>query len=259
MEHSYEEIRRVIINLLIGRRRASWGINQFENLRLSVEDIFKEEGSHLSRTDNEIFREVFWDLFRQGIITLGSNDANREFPFFALSSKGRQILEHQDPYFFHDVSSYEKVIRDAIPAIDDVTLIYLKEAMQSYLSGCVLSSSVMLGVAIEHSFYCLLDTIEENEQYQQKFKNVFEERTILRKLNKCSNILQTMKKDLPSDVNEDLDTNFFGIVSMIRNFRNESGHPSGNLISREQCYILLHLFIPCCKKIYQLVDFFDAK
>ena len=54
---------------------------------------------------------------------------------------------------------------------------------------------------------------------------------------------------------EDLDTNFSGILSIIRNFRNQSGHPSGKIIDREQAYILLQLFPPYCKKMYQLMDF----
>src|SRR5215208_3697993 len=29
---------------------------------------------------------------------------------------------------------------------------------------------------------------------------------------------------------------------------------SGKIISREQTYVLLHLFIPCCRKMYQLID-----
>jgi hypothetical protein len=67
-----------------------------------------------------------------------------------------------------------------------------------------------------------------------------------------------MKKDLPKENLEDLDTNLDSIVALIRNYRNESGHPSGKVLSREQCYVNLQLFIPCCKKIYELIDFFKA-
>jgi hypothetical protein len=51
---------------------------------------------------------------------------------------------------------------------------------------------------------------------------------------------------------------FSGILSIIRNFRNDSGHPSGKIIEREQAYILLQLFIPYCKKMYQMKDYFSA-
>jgi len=84
-------------------------------------------------------------------------------------------------YFFHDLSSYETAIKENIPRIDGTTLIYLKEAMQSFLSGCVLSSSVMLGVATEHTFLKLLETIKRNNTYGTTFLKVFEQKTLLQK------------------------------------------------------------------------------
>ena len=263
MDHSYEEIRKAAIDILASREGYTRQPMQYEELKIWVTEVLtrREQKTDLSapplsRHDSDIFLEVFWDLFRQGIITLGVDDANRNFPFFRLSGLGNKIIESQDPYFFHDVSSYEKVIKENVSEIDSVTLIYLKEAMQTFLSGCLLSSSVMLGVSIEHSFYKLLEKIEQNRKYGFIFKNVFEQKTVLQKLNKFKNILDQHLNELSSGVKEDLDTNFLGIMAMLRNFRNESGHPSGKIISREQCFVNLNLFIPCCKKVYQLIDFF---
>jgi hypothetical protein len=47
---------------------------------------------------------------------------------------------------------------------------------------------------------------------------------------------------------------FGAILAVIRNFRNESGHPSGKIIEREQAYVLLSY----CKKVYQLRDWLAA-
>jgi hypothetical protein len=264
VDHSYEEIRNVTIEILSGRERGEYEPNQYVHLRKNVNFVFKRrEGnansamSDLSHNDRELFLEIFWDLFRQGIITLGMSDSSPQFPFFRVSLMGRLILEHQEAYFFHDISTYEGIIRENIPDINDITLVYLKEAMQDFLSGCVLSSSVMLGVATEHSFYLMLESLEQNQHYQPIFQNVFNERTILKKINKFKNILTHIQGDLSSDIKEDLDTNLMGIIAIIRNFRNESGHPTGKIINREQCYILLNLFIPYCKKVYQLKDFFS--
>lgn len=267
MDHTYEEIRQCVLDVLAGRERGSYGCSQYVNLQVKVGEVFlcrENPGrqpmgeSRLSRHDLDLFLEVFWDLFRQGIITLGLNDSNPNFPFFRVSASGKKILEGQEPYFFHDLSSYEKVIKENISNIDEVTLIYLKEAMQAFLSGCLLSSAVMLGVATEHSFMQLLETIERNPDYANLFRNAISQRTILQKFNKFRNILDQNIHILPADAKEDLDTNLSGILSMIRNFRNESGHPSGKIIGREQCYILLHLFIPCCRKIYDLIEVFES-
>jgi hypothetical protein len=267
MEHSYEEIRKIALDILAEREKLSYNPYQYEQLRNGVGSILKERETGqrpavfiMSPEDSEIFLEVFWDLFRQGIITLGFNNSNREFPFFRVSAHGKRIIENQDVYFFHDVSSYEIMITENIPNIDETTLIYLKETMQSFLCGCVLSSSVMLGVATEHTFLKLLETIEQNSTYSATFQKVFEQRTLLQKLNKFRKKLDeeisTKRIQLSSEIKEDLETNFLGIMAIIRNFRNESGHPTGNIISREQCYVNLNLFVPYCKKLYQLMDFF---
>jgi len=272
MGHSYEEIRSVCLDLLAGREKVPrYELSQYEHLMIGVAEVFqrregpsKEEGprllgggeAQLSRADRELFLEVFWGLFREGIITLGLDDANREFPFFRVSGFGRSLLEGGDAYFFHDISSYEKAIKSQVPNIDLVTLVYLKEAMQAFRSGCLLSSTVMLGVATEHTFLLLVEIIEHNPQHAPTYASVGKERTILQKVNKFKNIVDQKAKALPPDVKEDLDTNFAGILSIIRNFRNDSGHPTGKVIDREQAYVLLQLFIPYCRKMYQLIDYF---
>src|SRR5205823_3503642 len=125
-------------------------------------------------------------------------------------------------YFFHDVSSYERLVRAEIPAIDDTTLLYLKEAMQSFRTGCILAATVMLGVATEHTFMLLIEGIEQNVAYAATFANVGNERTILQKVNKFKNILDQQIRQLPQDVKEDLDTHFAAILSLIRTFRNQA-------------------------------------
>jgi F0F1-type ATP synthase assembly protein I len=61
------------------------------------------------------------------------------------------LLDNEEAYFFHDLTSYKKIFRENIPDIDDLTIFHLKEAMQAFMVGCRLSSGVMLGVALEYS------------------------------------------------------------------------------------------------------------
>jgi hypothetical protein len=201
MPHSHEEVRSVALDILAKRESVAYDPSQYEHLRLGIGEVFARRegrikpGHHgaqypLEGADNEIFLEVFWDLFRQGIITLGFNDANREFPHFRVSQLGRRALSTQSTYFFHDVSTYEGVIRTEIPKINDVTLIYLKEAMQAFRSGCILSATVMLGVATEHTFLLLLDIVEKSPTHRKTYASVLTERTVLHKFNKFRNILE---------------------------------------------------------------------
>lgn len=267
MPHSHEEIRSAALDIIAGREPVAHEPTQYEHLRLGIGEVFaRREGLiqpghfgatyQLDRQDSEIFLEVFWDLFRQGIITLGLNDTNREFPFIRATQLGKNIATSQSAYFFHDVSSYERAIRAEVPRINDVTLLYLMESMQAFRSGCILSATVMLGVGTEHTFLLLLEIIEAHKTHQKTYASVFQERTILQKLNKFRNILEQHIKVLPAEVREDLDTHFAGVLSVIRTFRNQSGHPTGKVIDREQAFVLLQLFIPYCKKLYQLMDVF---
>jgi hypothetical protein len=266
VDHSFEEIRSVALDLLAGRERGSYDLTQYQHFLIAVSQVFeRREGGprtqqhfstasvSLSSHDQDLFLEVFWGLFREGTITLGLNDANRQFPFFRVTEFGLRLIAHQHPYFFHDVSSYEAAIRSAAPTIDGATLVYLKEAMQAFRSGCILSATVMLGVATEHTFLLLLEKIELNPTHAQTYKPVSRERGILNKANKFKQILDRHVSALTPEIREDLDTHFASILSVIRTFRNQAGHPTGTIIDREQAYILLQLFIPYCKKMYQLM------
>lgn len=265
MSHSYEELRAIALDILAGREKIDYSPDQYEHLSLGLGLVFARRESRINPThyganypldaaDKELFLELFWDLFRQGIITLGKNDANREFPFFHLTKLGQQLASGSSMYFFHDVSSYEAAIYSEVPNIEPATVVYLKEAMQAFRSGCLLSSTVMLGVAAEHTFMLLLEVIEASTTHRVTFASVFNERTVLQKFNKFRNILDNQIKSLSPEIREDLDTHLSGILSVIRTFRNSAGHPTGVIIDREQAFVLLQLIIPYCKKQYQLMQ-----
>lgn len=265
MPHSYEELRAAALDILTDRERVYYPPNQYEHLSLGLGEVFaRREGRiqpgssgatyPLDAHDKEALLELFWDLFRQGIISLGINDNNREFPFFRLTQTGRRFATGGNAYFFHDVASYEGAIRREVPNVDDATLLYLKEAMQAFRSGCLLSATVMLGVAAEHTFMLLLERIEASATHRTTFANVFAERTLLQKFNKFRNLLEPLVRALPAEVREDLDTHLSGILSVLRTFRNNAGHPTGLVPEREQTFVLLQLVIPYMKKQYQLMQ-----
>lgn len=268
-EHSHEEVRAAALDVISGRVKTHWEYcSQFEELALAIAQVLSErDGVHTSignvtggyslyPTEAESLREIFWDFFRQGIVTLGLDAANPNFPFFRVSKFGKRLIERNDTYFFHDVSSYAEVIKTEIPNINEVTLLYLQEAMQAFQTGCLLSATVMLGVATEHTFLLLLEAVVANPTNASTFKNASEQRTILQKVNKFKNVLDQNLSAYPDDIKEDLDTHFAGILSVIRGFRNQAGHPTGKIPSREQVYVLLHLFIPYCRKLYDMMKFY---
>lgn len=265
MSRSYEEIRDVAIELLAGREKSSSGYNleNFDGLKYAVAEVFQRRSgvpsnsAELTSDEAENLREVFWELVMQGIIMPGLDEMNRDFPWFRVSTRGRRVLAQQ-PFIPHDVEGYTRILRTAVPDLSETTLVYLQEAMSAFRASCLLSASVMLGVATEHTFLLLVDDIMANAKWASRYQPVAEQRTILQKVTKFRNLLESDQKQLPSELREDLDTQFAGILSVIRTSRNESGHPSGRIPDREQVYVLLHLFVTYCKKMYALRRYFRA-
>lgn len=269
MIHTYEEIRSAAFEVLAGDT-SDCPFDDYHQLKIEVGKLLdlhdnalpKPPGAYpadsaLNDDDADLFRQVFWDMFRQGIITLGMSEGlNNNFPFFLLTGFGKKAVAEGDTYFISDYTGFEQRIRNDIPEIDDVTLIYLKESFQAFRSGCLISSAVTLGVAAERLFNLLLDQLHSDPVYKQKFKKVFSARGILSRIKIFKKICQNYRKSFDYEINERFDTEFLGVQQMIRIYRNESGHPTGSIISREQAFVNLQLFIPFGKIIHRLMDFF---
>jgi hypothetical protein len=92
MANSYERIRQVVIDTIKETREG-----QFDGLKEVVAATLAERsgdasserayifGARLSYEDSRMFTEVFWELFREGIITLGLDADNPSFPWFRAS------------------------------------------------------------------------------------------------------------------------------------------------------------------------------
>jgi len=275
MAQPYEVIRSAIFDVLSGKA-GSHGIgqipSQFVDLKIGVGRVLEAKGlklpaqpwmlagdGALEEEDEAVFREVFWDLFRQGIITLGADRANPEFPWFSLTALGKRTLAGQTIYFVHDVEAYEKSLRKEVPGIDDVTMIYVQEALHAFRSGCILSCSVMLGVAAEHTFDLIVDAALGNPKFEQLGRASMRDRQMLQRIEKFKKALESHRKEMPQDVKEAVETNVLGIMEVIRSFRNDSGHPSGRILEREQAHTLLLLFPRYCRKMYQLIGYFGKQ
>jgi hypothetical protein len=266
MDHSYEEIRSVVLEIILGTEKTGYEVNQFQHLIGGVEEVLERRAGRpverhgglkgLSPNDANLVREAFWDLFLQRIITIGVDDSNRTFPFFSLSHSGRRLLEGENPYLFHDVDSYTQLINGLVPDLSSVTLLYLQEAAQAFRSGCLLAATVMVGVASEHTFLLLLEALESHPTYGPHFVGVAAKRTVLEKFRAFQAAFNShIKKSLPRKLSENIETELEGILSVIRRFRNDAGHPSGDIPSREQTYMLLQIFIPYCQRVYGVLDF----
>jgi hypothetical protein len=271
-DHSYDDIRKAAIDILARRWKSDVpsgfkipsdydyfkeAVGNLLNTKEARYGILRPEYETMSGADCNTFLEVFWELFREGIITLGLFDAkgNRDFPFFRIATHGLKIIENKDMYFFHDAKSYESLIRNTIPDIDEVTLLYLREAVHTFYSGCYLASSVMLGVASEQTLLLLFEKFDQKMQAPDKKikgRNIYDKFTSFK--NKLNQEMGNNSIIVPFDIKESIDDNLEGIMNVIRRLRNDAGHPTGKTINKEQCFAYLTLFIMYCKTAYRLID-----
>jgi hypothetical protein len=263
--HAYEELRGVVIDILVGRENIRYGAQQYMNLVNGVAEVLIRRGA--THTDNpimsgdirmddrdvELVRDVFWDLFRQGIITLGLNDSNDHWPFFRLSHHGKETLLNKNSYRFHDATSYLGLIKGEAPDISGIALNYLEEAIATFYSDCLLSTCIMIGVAAEIEFLRLLDVGMANQNYSSLFKPVNSERTLRQKIVRFQRVPSSLPEPIRTSSGEDIETHVNTIQSILRVSRNDAGHALADKTpNREQVYVYLQLFAPSVGHITRL-------
>jgi hypothetical protein len=263
--HSYEELRTVVVDILLRRERVGYEPDQFMNLSAGVAEVFaRREGPlepnrgylepRLHPNDAELVRDIFWDLFRQGFITLGLNDSNDNWPFFRLSHVGGQTLATQSPFRFHDTNSFLNILAREVPDISPEAKVYLNEAVAAYFADCLLACCVMVRVAAEAEFLRLVDVAANSSTFGVLFATVVQPIFIRQKITKFQECLKPLldARRLPREAVEDLETNFNMIQSVLRIARNEAGHPAATQLQREQVYVYLQLFVPFARQVMRL-------
>jgi hypothetical protein len=262
-EHSYEELREVVINVLLDANEN--GVNRFEKLlEHSALELLKQDepqhGQHFSYgsaaplhpNDAELVLEIVWDLFRQGILTLGLNASKPGWPWLRLSRLGECVLQH-GPYRFHNKAEFMKALRSEAIDISPDAIVYLREAVAAFYTDCLLSTCVMLSIAAESEFLRLLDEAKNSKTYGKHFSRIGDGLSIRAKILRFQEAIKPILTFLPETATVQLGNALNTMQSIIRTARNESGQPSGvDPPSRDQVYAYLQLFIPLAEQLARL-------
>lgn len=260
METNYEEIQGIVVSILTEEEKTKYGFSQFRNLESGVNEVLARRRSMTGQSSailnetvvNELTRDVFWDLFRRGYITLGMNSSNENWPFFRLSHFGKNTLGSESPWRFHDTSSYLGLFKEQVTELSGRTIDYLEEAISTFYSGALLASTVMLGVAAEIEFLRLLEVAIANKNTYSDFSKVDKERTISGKISKFIPELKKIPRAIDTKAFEDIDVNLLAIQSILRIARNQAGHPSSARPTRESVYVNLQIFVPFALQMVRL-------
>ena len=89
--------------------------------------------------------------------------------------------------------------------------------------------------------------------YRQKIQN----RQALQQHDAIVKRLSSIQGVMPNKIKEKFDTHMRGIYSLIRQHRNEAGHPTGVSKSRDETLPLFYLFVSQLKLVYELMQWLD--
>ncbi len=265
----YDEIRSVVLEYLRSKPSTEYlqicaGVAQIAVDRKIVPHpypgtIVTGATYDLQDEDNELVREIIWDLIIERVLTIGFDRSNPNWPFLKLTAYGKSIVSSEKP-IPHDPSGYLKRVKEEIPNIDTVIYKYLEEAINTYNIGAYLSASVTLGCASEKALLLLIDSYTNSlndSKKQESFRNKIQGRMIKRQYEEFSKVVTAQIGTLPNELSDNLTTILLGVFEMIRNNRNDAGHPTGKVVKREQIFAYLQVFIEYCKRIYGLISYYN--
>jgi hypothetical protein len=212
--------------------------------------------------DRELILEEIWSLIVQGILVPGLNDADQSWPFLRLTEYGKRCVK-EDRILPHDPDGFLREYQKAVPNADPVIIDYLTESLQCFIYGLNRAAAVMLGGASEKVVLLLIgsyaDSISDATRKQRFESEILKAQSIFRKYELFDKQLPLLKATVPKNVTEGVDSLLRGVFDLIRNSRNDAGHPtSGTLVDRDVVYTHLRVFTPYCARIYALINWFQT-
>ncbi len=213
-------------------------------------------------SEEEVIRLTLWEFIIEGVLVPGKNSSNPDLPWISVTPYGKKCFESGEiqPY---DPDGYLEKLRAQIPSLDAVVCMYIEESLQAFRRGLMLSSTAMLGGASERTaelvFTSFVTAITDKGRRERLEREILKERSYKTAFDIFRAELKSLPQSyLPAVIRDDLGIHLDGILNWIRVCRNDVGHPTGRKIVRSLAHSNLQLFIPYCRRAYDLIAHFDA-
>lgn len=228
-----------------------------------IRELFQEEVQKLPgyRHDEvySICREIVQEMINCGWLYPGTpGDPNSSFPWLTITEFGKEAVmaEQWLPY---DPDGYISALKAQVPDLDDVTLKYISEAVQTYHRRNLLSATITLGVASENLVLNLIDAYSDwipDQKRAAGFKKRILDRWISSQYEEFKKEFPQDRKTLPKDIIDNVDTYLDGIFNFVRVSRNTAGHPTGISSSAKTLFANLQIFSEYSSSIFRLMRYF---
>jgi hypothetical protein len=223
---------------------------QYVNLDIDTARVAGERGlpiragtePHLELQDMRRFRETVWALIVEGIVVIGMDAYNDQWPWLSLTEYGEEVVSSggSTPY---DPDGYLAALA-AQAALDDVEQRYVPQALTAFRHNLADAAAIMIGAASEHLIILLGERVEATDAAASIDARKRLDGSVLPLLLWLEDYIGKRSAALDRDLRESLHTTFLGIAALIRSARNDAGHPTLGVVSRDQAFVSLRLFPP---------------
>jgi len=208
-----------------------------------------------------LISQTIWTLLGKGFIYIDINQPAPQNWEWRLTTTGEDAT-NDDQYNPDFPDRYIEDLKNKIPKISETVLLYLKESLCCYHNDNYLASAVMLGVASEAAFLEMAsESIPWFDSAGEKLQKLLDKpaEPFVNKFVEFRKRIEPRKNELPTEISDNMSLTFDSILDTLRIVRNESGHPTGKKVSRDDQYISFHMFGRYLTKMYILRDFFISK
>jgi hypothetical protein len=233
---------------------------QYRTLDIDTAAVARERGlpiregreTHLEVQDMRRFRETLWALVVEGVVAIGMNDSNEQWPWLSLTEYGEEVVKGGPPTPY-DPAGYFATLAEQKP-LDAIEERFLRQAVTAFRHNLPDAASVMLGATSEHLVILLGEGVEASDTAVATAARKRLDGPVLGLLTWLQRYFDERRSSVSRDLRETLDTTFFGIAGLIRSARNDAGHPTLAAMSREQTFVNLQLYPPYRQWVLDAID-----
>jgi len=204
-------------------------------------DIKPNDG--LTNQEQHFVIRALWELIIQGfLVPNNASSGTQGWSFVSFTDYGEKMIlaDRLTPY---DPTMYLAQFVEGLT--DPIVNFYVEEALGCFRANCQTACALMLGVASERLFYLLLDSflgVLASQRERDDLQKKTDGKSITSRYRELRKRLDPKKGQLPQPLCENLDTCLVSILNIIRQQRNDAGHPTDRVVTRDEAYALLYVF-----------------
>jgi len=199
--------------------------------------------THMTPQEQGFVTQTLWELIIQGILTPTNLDGGTGgWPSVSFTEYGKRAITAERPAPY-DPTAFLAQFPDE--STDSIVRFYVEEALGCFRANRYTAAVVMLGAASEKLFDLLLDAFSislASEIQRENLARRTKDRSITVRYRELRQRLDPKIDQLPDRFHGNFDTNLTSIFNLIRQERNDSGHPTGRAITRDEASSLLNVY-----------------